>query len=103
MLTEYTWTLCSGLEVGGLLFLNDSFSEDGAAEYGVVLIQKDERGADGGGLVRGLQIESVTFSWCNQAQALEIIEELLRTRAGGMEAPVTVRLEGAGHVCPLCQ
>jgi hypothetical protein len=29
-LTEHTWTLCTGFSLEGLLFLNDSFSEDGA-------------------------------------------------------------------------
>lgn len=36
MLTERTWTLCSGFSVvghDGYLFLNDATSEDGAGEY----------------------------------------------------------------------
>lgn len=49
-LTKCTWTLCSGFHYSGYLFLNDSFSEDGAQEYGIVkeLTKK--------------QVESVTFS-----------------------------------------
>ena len=31
-----TWTRCTGFSLQGLLFLNDSFSEDGAQEYAVV-------------------------------------------------------------------
>jgi hypothetical protein len=40
LLTEHTWTLCTGFELQGYLFLNDSFTEDGAQEYTVV---KDDR------------------------------------------------------------
>ncbi len=39
MLTEHTWTLCAGFVVVGhpeYLFLNDSFSEDGAGEFAVI-------------------------------------------------------------------
>lgn len=39
MLTERTWTLCSGFFVQGhdeYLFLNDSTHEDGAGEWGVI-------------------------------------------------------------------
>ena len=44
MLTERTWTLCSGFYVEGhdaYLFLNDSTCEDGAGEfsvYGAVIV-----------------------------------------------------------------
>ena len=34
-LTETTWTLCTGFRFQGLLFLNDSFTEDSAQEYAV--------------------------------------------------------------------
>ena len=51
---KYTWTLCTGFSLQGFLFLNDSFSEDGAQEYAVV---RD-----------GQQIESITVSWMSRAE-----------------------------------
>lgn len=63
-----TWTLCTGvrLRVDGqtFLFLSDSTSEDCAEEYAV--FQED-----------GMQIESITFSWCTWVQAENHIRELL--------------------------
>src|SRR5689334_7103131 len=59
MLTERTWTLCSGFFIAGhedTLFLNDATCEDGAGEYGVI------RGRIGS--AQYVQVESVTFSWC---------------------------------------
>lgn len=56
-----TWTLCTGWQIGDVLYLNDSFSEDGAAEYAAV----DAR--------TGAQFESITFGWCDQAKAEEYI------------------------------
>jgi hypothetical protein len=54
-LTERAWTLCTGFHRGDLLFLNDSISENSAAEYAVIH--------------NGRQIESVTFGWCAQVRA----------------------------------
>jgi hypothetical protein len=71
MLTEMTWCCCNGFELDGYLWLNDSTSPDGAQEYAT--IKKD------GGHGRSLQIESITFGWCDEAQALEYIR---RTLAG---------------------
>lgn len=87
MLSEQTWTLCTAFEHRGLLFLNDSFSEDGAQEYAAVRA--------------GEQIESITFSWCSPERALDLIQELLN---GGGEAPVplSLRLESGKHSCRLC-
>src|SRR5450432_2355291 len=59
MLTERTWTLCSGFYVHGhegYLFLNDSTCEDGAGEFSVI--------HGGLGAERHVQVESITFSWC---------------------------------------
>jgi len=71
-LTDMTWTGCTGFRLRddkrALLFLNDSFSGDGAQEYAVF----DEATAQ--------QIESITFSWCTEQRALEHITNLL---AGG--------------------
>ena len=35
-LTTATWTLCTGFRFQGLLFLNDSFTEESAQEYAVI-------------------------------------------------------------------
>jgi hypothetical protein len=61
MLSKRTWTLCSGFYVHGhpdYLFLNDATSENGAGEYAVV-----KGGMEG----PHVQVESVTFSWCEPA------------------------------------
>lgn len=63
LLTEHTWTRCTGFRLGELLFLNDSFSEDGAQEYAVVR--------------SGRQVESITVSWQSRAEAHNTIESLL--------------------------
>src|SRR5438874_12498152 len=75
LLTERTWTLCSGFCIRGheeFLFLNDSTSEDGAGEFAVV--------KGGVGAASHLQVESVTFSWCRPEEALKHIEDALAGR-----------------------
>jgi hypothetical protein len=70
-LTRRMWTLCTGFFVAtnpDYLFLNDATHEDGAGEYSVV-----KGGMDG----PHVQIESITFSWCTPAQALEHIRKTL--------------------------
>jgi len=67
VLTGYTWTLCSGFRYNGYLFLNDSFSEDGAQEYGIIKETTE-----------GIQVETVTFSWCSYEQALQLIKEIVQ-------------------------
>jgi len=62
-LTEHSWCCCQGFRLGGHLFLNDSTGPDGAQEFAVI------READ------HIQVESVTFSWCSQEEALEIIKQ----------------------------
>lgn len=64
-LTRHTWTRCTGFELSGYLFLNDSTSEDGGQEYAVV-----KREADG----RFLQLESITFGWCDFDKAIGFIK-----------------------------
>lgn len=64
-LTKHSWTLCTGFRFSGHLFLNDSFSEDGAAEYAVI------RESD------GVQVESITFGWCSEEQALGYIKQVV--------------------------
>ena len=74
-LTGRTWTLCTGFELGGYLFLNDSTSEDAAQEYAVV-----KRPAAAGDPF--VQVESITFGWCSPAQALAYVRAAL---AGDMD------------------
>jgi len=69
-LTEYSWTLCTGFEHRGYLFLNDSISEDGAAEFGVVAADTLS------------QVESITFGWCTAAEAFKYITDIVKGRAG---------------------
>jgi len=76
-LTQHTWTLCTGFVVATnpqYLYLNDATSEDGANEYAVV-----SGGRDG----PHWQIESITFSWCSQEEALGHVR---RTLAGEYDA-----------------
>jgi hypothetical protein len=87
-LTEHTWTLCTAFRLGDILFLNDSFSEDGAQEYTVVR--------------NGREIESVTFSWQSRAEAHNTITWLVEG-GGGDYGALSPILEGPDeHRCPLC-
>jgi hypothetical protein len=71
-LTETTWCCCTAFELGGYLWLNDSTSPDGAQEYAVV----KQDGPHG----KPVQIESITFGWCDEPKALAYIRHTL---AGG--------------------
>lgn len=71
MLTQRTWCLCSGFFVAGhdtYLFLNDATSEDSAGEYGACKKIGDDR---------FVQVESITFSWCDPRRALDLIRQVL--------------------------
>ena len=77
LLTERTWTLCSGFSVAGhpeFLFLNDSTCEDGLAEFAVI------RGGLDAAVHR--QVESLSFCWCTYQKALHLIYHAL---AGGFD------------------
>ena len=67
-LAESTWTLRTGFDLGGYLFLNDSTGPDGAQEYAVLKLA-----ATG----QRLQIESINFSWCSAAKSLELVRRIL--------------------------
>ena len=69
MLVQSTWTGCQAFILGGYLFANDATSGDGAQEYAVL-----KPSADGNSLV---EIESITFSWCSEERALELIRDTL--------------------------
>ena len=101
MLTERTWTLCSGFYVQGhenYLFLNDATHEDGAGEFAAIV--------GGLGAERHVQIESITMSWCSFEQALTHIQDALAGRwdRNDFARPVTLRLETPEQHqrCPLC-
>ena len=85
--TESVWTLCTGFELGGHLFLNDSFTEDSAQEYAVV---KD-----------GRQVESITFGWCDRDRAAQHIRDILAGQQVDMGS-ASPRLNH-GQDCPLCR
>lgn len=89
MLTRHTWTLCSAFAVAGheeYLFLNDATHEDGAGEYAAL-----KRLPDG----TYVQVESVTFSWCEETKATTIVRQIL---AGEYDAA-----DYARPVCPKIQ
>ena len=95
LLVQHTWTLCSAFEHAGYLYLNDATSEDGASEYAVL------KRVDGG----CVQIESITFSWCDRARALGLICGI---SAGEFDESdfahaVSPRIDVAvDHCCELC-
>ena len=98
MLTERTWTLCSGFYVQGhenYLFLNDATHEDGAAEFGIVA---------GGMAGPHIQVESITFSWCSRAKAMKFIVSAINGLFNHEGHPVTIQLQtpeqhGKCHLC----
>lgn len=63
-LNNHSWTLCTGFECLGYLYLNDSFSEDSAQEYAVV--RKSDL----------VQVESITVSWMTQQRIAEFAAEI---------------------------
>lgn len=73
--TETTWTCCTAFARGEYLWLNDATCPDGAQEYAVVK-RMGPRG-------KPLQIESITFSWCDYETALALIQQTLRGEDDG--------------------
>ena len=71
-LTETTWCCCTAFALGDYLWLNDSTSPDGAQEFAIV--KRD------GGNGTPVQIESITFGWCDEAKSLEYIRDTLAGR-----------------------
>lgn len=97
-LTQYTWTCCTAFELSGYLFANDATSGDGAQEYAVL---KPYRVGDD-----LTQIESITFSWCTELRALELIHRVLSGDFDSMSYGVVSRNRfqaACEHaVCPMC-
>lgn len=98
MLTEITWCLCNGFELDGYWFLNDATSEDGAQEYAVV----KKEGPNG----TPVQVESITMSWCSEAQALEHIRKSVAGEYDNSDFAMNVSpqidLPEEHGRCPLC-
>ena len=95
-LTGTTWCLCTGFYLEGhpnYLWLNDSTSEDGAVEFGII-----KRTPDG-----FMQIESVTYSWMTNGEALKSIEAALAGEFDSQGWPVAIHLDDSPkHRCHLC-
>lgn len=95
-LTERTWTLCTGFRHRGYLYLNDSFSENGAQEYGVI----NEK--------TGKQVESITFSWCNYDEALAYIKDISEGKYdyqawdSGVDLSKQIQAPEQHGTCPFC-
>lgn len=67
-LTQCTWTCCKAFLFDGYIYANDATSGDGAQEYAV--LKPSESGDE------LTQIESVTFSWCSELEALALINQI---------------------------
>lgn len=96
-LTQHSWTLCTGFELLGYLFLNDATSEDGAQEYAIV-----RRPAEPG--QPWIQVESITFSWCTGQEALMYIRNAVQGTWDATGRPVTPVVETVTEHgrCGLC-
>ncbi len=68
-LVHYTWTGCQAFQLGSYLFANDSTSADGAQEYAVLRASSGDEEL--------VQVESITFSWCDDVKALEMVLRIL--------------------------
>ena len=58
----------TAFELHGYLFANDSTCADGAQEYAVLRTSVDNDSLK--------EIESITFSWCSERRALELIHQV---------------------------
>jgi len=58
-LVDYDWTQCTGFRLGRYLFLNDG------GDWAIVIEKTRE------------QIETITFGWCSQSEALSYITRIL--------------------------
>lgn len=96
-LTETTWCCCTGFRNGNYIWLNDSTSPDGAQEFAVVKILDS---------TRFVQLESITFGWCDYERSLQLILATLNGQddRNSWRKPVYPMLESElehGR-CPLC-
>ena len=91
---HYTWTGCTGYRLSEYLFLNDSFSPDGAQEFAVYRI------SDG----KFIQIESITiFSWSFSENHLEdVLTQAMQSQLN--MGVYKLQIEDAEiHRCNLCR
>ncbi len=96
-LTARTWTGCTGFRHADYLFLNDSFSSDGAQEFAVF------KNPESGG--RLVQIESITFGWMDVDEALIVIRNIVRGRYDEvmhLVQELAVESPEQHERCPLC-
>ncbi len=87
VLTQSTWTLCSGFYVEGhpeTIFLNDATHEDGAAEFGCARLLGSE----------WVQVESITFSWTDERTAAEYIRSAIAGEFDSNDFARKIDLEG---------
>jgi len=95
-----TWCLCNGFEAEGVILLNDSFSEDGAQEYAVIIPSQDR--------TSGTQVDSITASWCEPGEMRMIFEEQYLSLANdpcasqGMNTEVVLNLDHPEACCKHC-
>lgn len=97
MLTDHTWTLCTGFRLGNYLLLNDSTSADAAQEYAVVRSDTGE------------QLESLTVSWMKFPQMLAHINCIVRGEydhlglgLGAIDVASQVQPADQHGRCPAC-
>ena len=98
MLTQQTWTGCTGFEHAGYLFLNDSTGPDGAQEYAVFRKEAETSG-------KFIQIEGVTFGWMGAAEAVQCIRDIARGACDNvmrMEHDLTLETPATHGQCRYC-
>jgi hypothetical protein len=99
-LIGYVWCLCAGFQLAGspdTLFLNDSFSPDGAQEYAVLRRLND----------RWCQVDSITFGWIRSLdKACRCIREAVSGESdqyARIWGPATPRFHERDQRCAFCQ
>lgn len=98
-LKHHTWTLCTGFSYRGILWLNDSTSEDAVQEYAVQEYAVVR-------LSSLKQIESITVSWCEEKQLIVYINDFALSLDAPNEVYGVIRqtqLEHGTETCELCQ
>lgn len=85
-----TQCLCTGFQLGYFIFLNDSFSEDGAQEYAVIK--------------HGVQIDSLTVSWMeSERELIDSFNDLATIPSPMVSEIENLKLDyEPGHSCYLC-
>lgn len=92
-LSNISWTCCQAFELKGYIFANDSTSEDGAQEYAILRATRE--------CPELVQIESITFSWCTEERALELIKAVCSGDfdGNGLGMVARIRFETAFEHC----